>query len=327
VTRIGARNNQSRRLRAGLAVVLCAAWLAVSGAVSGAVSATLAAREPQDSALATKIQNLLFIVLTTNDDGQEAVAQAQMKTMFEQRGLPTIAEVGDEAAYEFVVLAFYHQTPEFRARVLVEGRQSAGRHEIPADALTFLEARTRLELAKAKARAIPPTNTDLRDTILRMAETDQEVRRRDGFDMAKMEETDKQNEAPLRAIIDKYSVPTISMVGPKAANEFVIMVQHQPADFRQRILPELKANVDSGEAEPEAYALVYDRLERNMGRKQFYGTQLECDPTNTLREASLEDPAGVDRRRAELGMMRLRLYERVVREVSPNLCPGPGGKP
>jgi hypothetical protein len=292
-------------------------WLLL--VVSGQAAAA-PARMPEDAALATKIEKLLHTVLTTDNDAEDAAAKAEMKTLFERRGLPTIAEVGNEAAYEFVVLAFYQQPADFRARVLVEARQAAQQHEIPADALMFLEARARRERATELSRKTPPANPDLRDDILRMAEADQRVRQRKDFDAAKMEETDKQNEAPLRNIIDKYGVPTISMVGPKAANAFVLMVQHQSAEFRQRVLPGLKANVDAGEADPEAYALVYDRLQRNMGRKQFYGTQLECIANGTLEEAPLEDPAGVDERRAELGMLRLALYERVVRVVTPNVC-------
>jgi hypothetical protein len=46
------------------------------------------------------------------------------------------------------------------------------------------------------------------------------------------------------------------MVGPQAAGDFVAMIQHQPAAFRQEALPQLKANVAKGEADPESYAIV-----------------------------------------------------------------------
>ena len=297
--------------------MLTAFWLALT--LAGQIVA-IPARRAEDAALAAKIEKLLHTVLTTDDDAADAAAKAEMKTRFEQRGLPSIAEVGDEAAYEFVVLAFYQQTEAFRARVLVEARQAAAKREIPADALTFLEARMRIEQANALARNTQPSNPDLRDTILRMAETDQEVRKREGFDMRKMEEVDKQNEPPLREIIDKYGVPTISMVGAKAARGFVLMVQHQSAEFRRRILPGLKANVDRGEADAEGYAMVYDRFARNEGRKQKYGTQLECNANGTMAEAPLEDPGAVNQRRAELGMVRVALYEQLIRETQPNSC-------
>ena len=273
-----------------------------------------------DTALAARIRQLLHTVLTTDNDADDAAAKAEMHKIFDARGLPTIAEVGDEAAYEFVVLAFYQQPADFRQRVLVEARQSAERHEIPPDALTFLETRAKLEEAKARARATPPTNPDLRDQIRLMAEEDQRVRQRKDFDPAKMEATDAENAKPLLAIIEKYGVPTVSMVGPKAATGFVVMAQHQPADFRERIVAGLKANVDAGEADPEAYALVYDRLARNMGRNQLYGTQLECTAGGTLAESPLDDPATVNQRRAKLGMLRLAVYEDVVRTITPDMC-------
>jgi hypothetical protein len=283
-----------------------------------ATRAATAAPAPEDSALAEKIEKMLWTALTRGDEAAGAAAQSEMKKMFEARGLPTIAEVGDEAAYEFVLLAFYQQPAEFRERVLVEAQQAAAKGEIPADALVFLQVRIRIE----RAKKTPPTNPELRDTILRMAESDQEVRKREGFDLARMEAVDRQNEAPLRDIIDKYGVPTISMVGTEAASDFVLMVQHQPTEFRRRILPEVKANVDVGEADAENYALVYDRFERNEGREQRYGTQLQCNAKGELVEAPIADEASVNQRRAELGMVRVALYERLVQQGQPNACAG-----
>lgn len=301
-----------------LALILVGCALALPASPAGA---------PEDAAKAAKIQKLLFTVLTTDNEGADAAAKAEMRAMFEQRGLPTIAEVGDEAAYEFVVLAFYQQPEDFRTRVLVEARQAAAKHEIPADALAFLEARLRIDRARAAAKKTPPTDPELRDTILRMAVADQDVRRPEGFDMDKMEAVDRENEAPLRDLIENHGVPTISQVGPKAAGAFVVLVQHQSAEFRRRILPGLKANVDAGEADAEAYALVYDRFERNEGRPQEYGTQLECNAKGYLVEAPIDDSEGVDRRRAELGMVRVGLYERLIQQTQPNTCPGRGSKP
>ena len=281
-----------------------------------------ASPRPEDAVLAAKIQKLLWTALTSSDEKAGAAAQDEMKKMFDARGLPTIAEVGDEAAYEFVLLAFYQQPAEFRERVLVEARGAAAKGEIPADALAFLEVRMRIEQARAVAKKTPPTNPELRDKILRMVVSDQEVRKREGFDLAHMESVDRQHEEPLRDILDKYGVPTISMVGPEAAAGFVLMIQHQPMEFRRRVLPALKANVDAGEADAENYALVYDRFARNEGRDQKYGTQLQCDAKGELVEAPIEDAAGVNQRRAELGMVRVALYERLVRETQPNTCGG-----
>lgn len=285
------------------------------------------AEHGQNVEQAAKIRELLWTVLTTDDDAADASAKAEMRKIFEHGGLPTVAEVGDEAAYEFIVLAFIQGPTDFRARVLAEARQAAARNAIPADALTFLEVRTRGEPRKAVERGRAPRDPELRDRILHLAQTDQEVRKCEGFELAKMESIDKQNEQPLRDIIDQYGVPNISMVGAEAAGAFVLLVQHQSAEFRQRVLPGLKTNVESGEADAEGYALVYDRLARDQGRKQKYGTQLECDAQRKMVEAPIEDSNGVNQRRAELGMLRVALYERLIQETQPNTCPPAGAKP
>jgi hypothetical protein len=86
------------------------------------------------------------------------------------------------------------------------------------------------------------------------------------------------------------------------------------------VLPKLKANVDAGQADPGTFATVYDRTQRDQGRQQLYGQQLECASGKALELAPMDDAKNVDVRRAELGLIRLDLYVRVVRQNSPDLC-------
>ena len=124
-------------------------------------------------------------------------------------------------------------------------------------------------------------------------------------------------------MFESHGVPTYDMVGPEAASMFVVLVQHQSPELRRRVLPRLKANVDAGQADAADYAMVYDRAAREEGRKQEYGQNLECDAQDArLHETSSEDEAQVDIRRARIGLLRLALYVRMVRELSPGLCPG-----
>ena len=86
------------------------------------------------------------------------------------------------------------------------------------------------------------------------------------------------------------------------------------------MLPKLKTNVDAGQADPGMYAMVYDRTQRDQGKKQLYGEQLECSAGKTLDLAPLQDPTHVNVRRAALGLMRLEIYVKLVRFHSPDLC-------
>src|SRR5262249_61059697 len=165
-------------------------------------------------------------------------------------------------------------------------------------------------------------NPVLRDEIERLFVSDQAVRKTEEFDPEKMAQADREHEAALMAMFDKYGVPTYAMVGTEAASQFVTMIQHQSSAFRRKVLPKLKANVDAGQGDPGAFAMVYDRSRRDAGKKQRYGENLECDGDNTtLHEPPIEDEAHVNLRRARLGLMRVELYARLVTEISPAFCP------
>ncbi len=280
------------------------------------------ANRPVDPVLSAKIESLFQTVLTTDDDSKEALAVSQAKDIYTERGLASISEVGDLPAYEFVVLLASQKQPmEFRAQVLSKMRDAAVRGEIPSDAATFYEARLRLDKIMEETKTHPPRNPALRDEIERMYMVDQAVRQQKGFDPQKMAETDRQNSAPLQAILNKYGVPTFSMVGPQAAGEFITMMQHQSAGFRQQVLPKLKGNVAAGQADPQSYALVYDRSQSDLGKKQLYGENLVCKAGERLHEAPIEDESHVNERRAELGLIRMELYARLVEENMPQFCP------
>jgi hypothetical protein len=40
-----------------------------------------------------------------------------------------------------------------------------------------------------------------------------------------------------------------------------------------------------------------------------------------MHEAPVEDEAGLNQRRAELGLIRAELYERILAEIMPQFCP------
>ena len=88
------------------------------------------------------------------------------------------------------------------------------------------------------------------------------------------------------------------MVGVQAAKDFVIMVQHQPPEFRLAVLPKLKANVDAGQADPGTFAMVYDRTQRDQGKDQLYEATGVCDREGSMwrrlttrRTSTLDGPS------------------------------------
>src|SRR5438045_580013 len=88
---------------------------------------------PKDPALGARIRDLLHTVLTTQDDKAEQSARATAKTILNEHGLVSIAEVGDDASYALIFLTC---SPDVSAKATA----AAARHEVPADAATMCAA-------------------------------------------------------------------------------------------------------------------------------------------------------------------------------------------
>ena len=274
---------------------------------------------PADPALAARIVSLTHALFDTDDQKQEDALTAEVRQIYRDRGVLTVATVGDEAAYDFVFLICSDDPLESRAAILSKVR--AMKRQLPADAVAYCEARFRLDRIKARFAASPPTRPAVRDEIDRIFVSDQAVRQQKDFDLKKMEQADREHEPVLRDILAKYGVPTYRMVGAQAAGEFVTMMQHQSPAFRRPALPKLKANVDAGQADPAGYASMADRLRTDVGEKQVYGQNLVCsDDNRVLHETAIEDEPHVNMRRAQIGLFRLDLYVRLVIKTSPDVC-------
>ena len=207
--------------------------------------------------VAAHIEQLVETFLTTNDDAKSEAALSEARGMFEREGIPSVATVGDSAAYQFVLINMLGQPPDLRLRFFAGVQKSAARHQLPADAVIFAEARRRLTDIDIRYATATPSHPDLRDRIELLSKDDQAVRQKEGFDATKMAAADRKNAEPLNSIFLRYGVPTYDMVGVQAARDFVVMVQHQSPEFRRGVLPKLKANVDAGQADPGMYAMVY----------------------------------------------------------------------
>ena len=155
----------------------------------------------KDTELAQHIERLVETFLTS-DDGKEAAALSEAQLIYEREGIPTVAKVGDAAAYGFVLVNMLGQPPEFQAKFLERVRDAATRHELPEDAVAFAEARLRQTEVEERYKAHLPSNPELRDEISRLFKDDQAVREREGFDAKKTVEADRRTAGPLKAIFD-----------------------------------------------------------------------------------------------------------------------------
>src|SRR5262249_58169900 len=129
------------------------------------------------------------------------------------------------------------QPPVCQTQFLESVRDAATRHELPEDAITFADARTRQTAAQEKYKNRVPSHPALRDQISRLLRDDQAVRQKEGFDLKKMLTADRRITGPLKSIFDRYGVPTYDMVGVQAAQDFLVLMQHQSPALRPQVLP------------------------------------------------------------------------------------------
>jgi nucleotide-binding universal stress UspA family protein len=129
----------------------------------------------------------------------------------------------------------------------------------------------------------------------------------------RMEAVHRANAARLRAVIARHGWPGRTLVGDDGAEAAWLVVQHAigEPDLLRAMLPMLWDAVVRGEAPAWQAAMLEDRIRCFEGRPQRYGTQLHPDADGWLRPHPIEDPEGVEARRAAVGLEPLA--ERVAR--------------
>lgn len=114
----------------------------------------------------------------------------------------------------------------------------------------------------------------------------------------------------LEEIFEKYGYPGYDLVGKMGSQHFWLMVQHCDSDpaFQRRVLEKLKIEVDKKNADGSNYGLLTDRVKINSGEKQIYGTQVTYNSLGQAYPKNLADSAGVNKRRAEVGLEPIEEY-------------------
>jgi hypothetical protein len=161
-----------------------------------------------------------------------------------------------------------------------------------------------------------------------MAEEDQAVRAELAADGSlfhryhpRMEEVHRRNAAALLEIVERHGWPVRALVGEQAARAAWIILQHAIGDpsLQRRGLGWLQAAA-RGEVAPIEVAMLEDRIRCYEGRPQRYGTQFDWDASGQLSPYPVEDPEGVDRRRASIGLGPL---DEAVRSMREQMAQGP----
>lgn len=129
----------------------------------------------------------------------------------------------------------------------------------------------------------------------------------------RLRKLDAENTDWLRGVVDKHGWPTITAVGPEAANAAWLLVQHADAapKFQRRCLNAMR-KLPKEEVSQSKIAYLTDRVLLAEGKRQRFGTQWHLE-NGELKMRPLEDPDHVDQRRAEAGLPPLKDYVRQLR--------------
>ncbi len=132
---------------------------------------------------------------------------------------------------------------------------------------------------------------------------------------------DRANTAELKDLLKIHGWFTISEFGKEADGNAWLLVQHADHDvaFQKQVLDILTELYPKGETSRSHYAYLWDRVAGHTGKKQRYGSQGTCTGPGTWELHDVEDPSGLDSRRASVGLPSMQVYKQAFKDNG--LCP------
>ena len=119
--------------------------------------------------------------------------------------------------------------------------------------------------------------------------------------------------AEMVLILDRFGLPTRSMVGPAGSDAAMLIIQHS-WPLQERVLASAKA-IPPGQISPEKLGMLEDRVLVHQGKPQRFGTQFNAGPDGVFRFASAADTVSLDARRSAAGMPPMRQYVCLLEEA------------
>jgi hypothetical protein len=162
------------------------------------------------------------------------------------------------------------------------------------------------------------TDAPLRDKLVAMYARDQEARGagtgKPAY-TAKTASVDVRLTGELKEIVERHGWPVIAMVGVDASNDAMAMLTHSPDHAWQlSLVPKLEKLAKEGKIDGSALATVVDKELVSEHKLQRYGTQFKV-VDGAMAMFAVEDPAGLDARRAMVFLMPIKAYEGMLSET------------
>jgi hypothetical protein len=165
----------------------------------------------------------------------------------------------------------------------------------------------------------PGTDAALRDQLLEMRDSDQQVRNsiinpstapgQKQDIMQKLQETDLELTSQLKQIVSQKGWPTIALVGIDASDAaMLIMIHSSDHDWQRQLLPQLEQFADAGSIDASRLALLIDKELVSEGKLQRYGTQFKL-LNGGMAMYAVEDPGNLDQDRAKALLPPMQVYK------------------
>ena len=123
-----------------------------------------------------------------------------------------------------------------------------------------------------------------------------------------MKTVDAENTRYLKELVKEVGWIDVSRFGARAATDAFLLVQHSgDVPLMMAAMPYLEKDFKHSDG-AQSYALLYDRLQLSLGRKQLYGTQIGMDKQGNPLVFPLEDPEKIDELLRELKLPPLKEY-------------------
>lgn len=160
------------------------------------------------------------------------------------------------------------------------------------------------------------------DTLLRLGREDQAGRMalaqaaaaQDTAALAASMRADSARTRWLRAAVARHGWPSRATVGDSARHAAWLILQHSPdTAWQAEMLPDLERLAARGDLPRGDVALLTDRVLVRRGQPQRYGSQFSLEDGQLVPDP-LEDVAGLDARRASVGLPPMAEYVRILAE-------------
>jgi len=115
----------------------------------------------------------------------------------------------------------------------------------------------------------------------------------------------------LKEMFDQHGFIGFDLAGKEGSHNFWLMVQHSDhaPEFQKEILKAMETEVAKGNAKATNFAFLTDRVRKNAGQKQVYGTQVTYNmDIGQAYPRPVEDSLNINVRRKAIGLEPIEDY-------------------